>query len=158
MNALTFDTPAEGRAAFDTLLAGAHRLIRLYDREPLPWALDDTDRHAVLRAFCAAGGGRRIECLFDDTRHLTRDCPRLMRLLRDFGHVLEIRQTEADTPLPDEAFALADRHGILLRADKAALHGIMHPDDPGRATRLHQTFEALWQRAAVRISATPLGL
>lgn len=156
--ASAFDTPAGCRAAFDALLAGAHRLIRLYDREPAPWALDDADRHAALRAFCVAGGGRRIECLFDDVGRLSRDCPRLMRLLRDFGHVLEIRQVEPDTPPPDAAFALADRSGVLLRADKAALHGTLHPDDPGRAVALHQTFEALWQRAAIRVSATPLGL
>lgn len=157
MNAAAFDTPAGCRAAFDALLAGAHRLIRLYDREPAPWALDDADRHAALRAFCVAGGGRRIECLFDDVGRLSRDCPRLVRLLRDFGHVLEIRQAEPDTPLPDEAFALADRNGVLLRADKAAFRGALHPDEPGRGAALHQTFETLWQRA-VRVPATPLGL
>lgn len=158
MNAAVFDTPAGGQAALDALLANTHRLLRLYDRDSSPWALDAAERHAALRAFCVGGGGRRIECLFDDTHSVTRTLPRLMQLIRDFSHVIEIRQTESDSPRPDQAFALADRTGVLLRADKAALHGTLHTDDPARAASLHQTFDALWQRATVRVSAATLGL
>ncbi|MCA1978508.1 MAG: hypothetical protein LDL19_04660 [Thiobacillus sp.] len=158
MSVRDFDTPAECRAAFDTLLAGTRRQLRLHDHDLGPWQFDAPDRHAALRAFCMAGGGRRIECLLDDIQRVARDHPRLMQLLRDFGHVIEIRQADADQPRPDEAFVLADRHGVLLRVDKAAPHGTLHTDDPGRAAVLHQTFDVLWQRAQAQVSATTLGL
>ena len=156
MNA--FETPSEFRAAFDALLAGTHRLLRVYDHDLSLLDIDDAPRLAALRALCVAGGGRRIELLLDDISRVARDHPRLMLLLRDFGHVLEIRQADPDAPRPDEAFVLADRHGVLLRADKSTVHGTLHPDDPGSATALHQNFEGMWQRAPASVSATTLGL
>ena len=153
-----FETPAEFRAAFDALLAGTKRQLRVYDHDLSRLDIDDAPRLAALRAQCVAGGGRRIELLLDDISRVARDHPRLMLLLRDFGHVLEIRQADPGAPRPDEAFVLADRNAVLLRADKAAVHGTVHGDDPGRATALNHSFEEMWQRAPAQVSATTLGL
>lgn len=154
----TFETPSGFRAAFDALLAGTHRQLRVYDRDLGLLALDDEPRLVALRALCVAGGGRRIELLLDDISRVARDHPRLMLLLRDFGHVLEIRQADPDAPRPEQAFAFADRRGVLLRADKSAVHGTVHEDDPARATELNHEFESMWQRAPGQVSATTLGL
>jgi hypothetical protein len=153
-----FETPAELRAAFDALLAASHRQLRLYDRDLHLYELDHAPRHAALRAFCVAGGGRSIELLLDDLGHLARDHPRLVQLVRDFGHVLSIRQADPAAPRPDQAFVVGDRHGVLLRADKATIHGTCHADDAARAAPLLQEFEAMWQRAPAQLSATTLGL
>lgn len=153
-----FDTLSELHAAFDALLAGTQRQLRLYDHD-LRWLdLDAAPRHGALRALCVAGGGRRIELLLDDISRVARDHPRLMQLLRDFGHVIEIRQADPDAIRPDQAFALADRQGVLLRPDKATVRGTLHPADPGRVAALHQDFEGMWQRAPASVSATTLGL
>lgn len=154
----SFETPAEFRAAFDTLLASPPRQLRLYDHDLGLFDIEHQPRHASLRALCVAGGGRRIELLIDDISRVARDHPRLMQLVCDFGHVIEIRQADPNTPRPDQAFVLADRHGVLIRADKAAVHGTLHPDDPASATPLHQSFEGMWQRAPASVSATTLGL
>ena len=154
----TLETPAELRAAFDTLLANTQRQIRLYDHDLSPFDLDHLPRHAALRTLCVAGGGRRIELLLDSISLVARDHPRLMQLVRDFGHVIEIRQADPTAPRPDQAFVLADRHVVLLRADKAAPHGTLHLDDPHHAVTLHQSFEAMWQRSQASVSATTLGL
>lgn len=156
MNA--FETPAELRAAFDTLLAGTPRQLRLYDHDLSLLDLDHAPRHAALRALCVAGGGRHIELLLDDISRVARSHPHLMQLVRDFGHVLEIRQADPDAPRPDEAFVLADRHGVLLRADKAATRGTLHLDAARDAVLLNQTFEGMWQRSPAAVSATTLGL
>jgi hypothetical protein len=156
MNAI--ETLSEFRAAFDSLLAGTQRQLRLYDHDLGLLELDHAPRHAALHALCIAGGGRRIELLLDDISRVARDQPRLMQLVRDFGHVLEIRQADPDTSRPDQAFVLADRHAVLLRADKRAVHGTLHTDDPGRAAALYQDFDAMWQRAPASVSATTLGL
>ncbi|MDP3584592.1 MAG: hypothetical protein Q8R61_05675 [Thiobacillus sp.] len=154
----TFETPSEFRSAFDALLAGTHRQLRVYDRNLDLFEIDDAPRHASLRALCVAGGGRRIELLLDDISHVARSHPRLMQLLRDFGHVLEIRQADPDAPRPDQAFALAEPHSVLLRADKAAVHGTLHLEDARDAVLLHQQFEGMWQRSPAGVSATTLGL
>lgn len=156
MNA--FETPTEFRAAFDTLLASTQRQLRLYDHDLGLFDIDHAPRHAALRAQCVAGGGRRIELLLDDISHVARNHPRLIQLVRDFGHVLEIRQADPDAPRPDQAFVLADRHGALIRADKTAVHGTLHLDDARDAVLLNQNFEGMWQRAQAHVSATTLGL
>ena len=154
----TFETTSEFRDAFDTLLAGTQRQLRVYDHDLSVLDIDHPARLAALRALCVAGGGRRIELLLDDISRVARDHPRLMPLLRDFGHVLEIRQADPNAPRPDQAFVLADRHGMLVRADKAATRGTLHEDDPGSTAALHQSFEGMWQRAPASVSATTLGL
>lgn len=154
----TFETPAEFRAAFDELLAATLHDLRVYDRDLGLLELDHAPRHAALRTLCVAGGGRRIELLLDDISRVARDHPRLMQLVRDFGHVLEIRQADPDSPRPDQAFVVADRQGVLLRADKAAVHGMLHWDDARDARLLNQDFEGMWQRSPASVSATTLGL
>jgi hypothetical protein len=153
-----FETPTEYRTAFDALLASTQRQLRLYDHDLGLFDIDHLPRHAHLRALCVAAGGRRIELLLDDIRHVARDHPRLMQLVRDFGHVIEIRQADPAAPRPDQGFALADRHGLLLRADKAAVHGMLHLDAPHDAIPMHQSFEAMWQRSQASVTATTLGL
>jgi hypothetical protein len=152
------ETPAEFRDAFDALLATTHRQLRVYDHDLELLDIDHAPRHAALRSLCVAGGGRRIELLFDDIGLVARKHPRLMQLVRDFGHVLEIRQADPDAPRPEQAFVLADRHGVLLRADKAAVHGMLHLDDARDAVLLNQEFEGMWQRSPASVSATTLGL
>lgn len=153
-----FETPAEFRAAFDALLASAHRQLRLYDRDLRLLAVDDAARHAALRAFCVAGGGRRVELLLDEIDAVARHHPRLLQLLRDFGHAIAIRQADPEAPRPDQAFALADRCGVLLRTDKTAACGRLNLDDASTGARLHQEFESMWQRAPAAVAATTLGL
>ncbi|OYW36700.1 MAG: hypothetical protein B7Z35_11905 [Hydrogenophilales bacterium 12-61-10] len=152
------ETPSELHVAFDALLARAHRQLRLYDHDLSLLALDQPQRHAALRALCVAGAGHRIELLLDDIHHIARDCPRLMQLVRDFSHVIEIRQADPDAPRPEQAFVVADDHSALIRADKAALRGVLHLDDASRTVNLHRSFESMWQRSQTHISATTLGL
>lgn len=152
------ETPAEFQAAFDTLLSGTQRTFRVYDRDLSLFGIEHTPRHTSLRTLCVAGGGRRIELLLDDIDRLARDYPRLMQLVRDFGHVIEIRQADPNAPRPEQAFVLANRHGVLLRADKSVMHGALHLDDAHAAVPLHQSFESMWQRAPAFVSATTLGL
>ncbi len=154
----TFTTPSEFRAAFDLLLAGSPQHLRLYDHDLDLFDIEQPERHACLRQLCVAGGGRSIDVLLDDTRHLVRDCPRLIHMLRDFGHVLHIRLSSPNAPRPDQAFVLADRQSVLIRTDKTALLGVVHPDAPHQALPWLQRFEAMWQQAQTNMSATPLGL
>jgi len=158
MSAQGFDTAAGYQTAFDTLLAAAGRQLYLYERTLDDLRLEDPARHAALRAFCTGGGGRRLDILLDETDTLRIRHPRLIGLLRDFGHVLAIRQADPDAARPDHGFIVADRRGVLKRFDKQSLRGSLDLDDPHSALLLHQEFDALWERAPVFVSATTLGL
>lgn len=158
MTGQTFDSAAGYQAAFDALLASAHQRLCLYDRTLDDLQLEETARHAALRAFCVAGGGRRLDFLLDEVDTLRARHPRLIALLRDFGHVLSIRQADPDASRPDQGFAVADQRGTIRRFDKLALRGSADGDSPQAAAVLQREFDALWQRAPVFVSATTLGL
>ncbi len=158
MNSLSFATINEYQAALDRLIAAAQHRIRIHDRNLADGDFNTVVRHDSLRSFCVAGAGRRIEILLDETDTVQYHCPRLMQLLRDFGHVIEIRQTEPGSERPEHGFALADRHAVLRRHDKDDLRGSLDLDNVHDAVLLHDLFERLWERAPVVVPATTLGL
>ena len=158
MNTADFHTLAEYQTALDQLIATAHHSLRIHDHDLQAGDFNSKARHAGLHTFCLAGSARRIEILLDDTAYVQNRCPRLMTLLRDFSHVIEVRQTEADSERSTCSFALADRSAWLKRFDKDALPGQLNLDDAANAALLHQQFDQLWQRAVASVSATTLGL
>ena len=158
MTASQFHTYPEYQIALDQLMATAEHCIRIYDHDLQVGDFNSKARCERLHDFCLAGGARRIEVLLDDTAYVQNRCPRLMTLLRDFSHVIEIRQTEPDSERPDYGFALGDWSAVLKRFDKDAMHGQFDPDDAASAAMLHQQFDLLWQRAAARLASTTLGL
>ncbi len=115
MNAL--ETPAELRTAFDALLAATQRRLRLYDCDLSLLDLDHAPRHAALRALCVVAAGAASSCCSTTSVALHAIISPDAAAAR-FRHVLEIRWPTRRTA-PRQAFVLADRHGVLLRADKA---------------------------------------
>jgi hypothetical protein len=158
MTSQAFDSVAGYQAAFDALLAGTRQRLCVYDRKLDDLHLEEPARHAALRAFCVAGGGRRLDFLLDEIDTLRARHPKLIGLLRDFGHVLSIRQADPDAARPEQGFAVADQRAALKRFDKLALRGSVDGDNPQAAAVLQREFNALWERAPVFVSATTLGL
>ena len=153
-----FQTSSEYQTALDQVFAAARQRIRLYDATLDKGGFNGKERYEALRNFCLPGNGRRMEILLDDPAYLQPHCPRLMALLRDFSHIIEVRQTDMDSGLPDFGFVLADRSVWLKRFDKTAFPGQLDMDDAASAALLHQQFDHLWQRAVASVSATTLGL
>lgn len=153
-----FQTSSEYQTALDQILAAARQRIRLYDATLNEGGFNGKERYAALRDFCLAGNGRRLEILLDDPVYLQHHCPRLMELLRNFSHIVEVRQTDRDSGPPAYGFVLADRSVWLRRIDKTAFPGQFDLDDAASAALLHQQFDHLWPRAVASVSATTLGL
>lgn len=158
MSPAEFHTLTDYQSALDALVDEAQWRLRIYDATLEKAGLNAVARYDRLRAFCLGSPQRRIEILLDDPAHVQTQCPRLMNLLRDFSHVLEIRQTENESPRPAHSFALADRGVWLKHFDKNALPGQWVRDDAAGAVLLHQEFDQLWQRAIPNVSASTLGL
>jgi len=158
MSPVEFHTFAEYQAALAQVIASAQWQLRLYDATLEKSGLNAIASYQKLRAFCLGQPQRRIEILLDDPRYIQTQCPRVMSLLRDFSHVLEIRQIENESERPTYSFALADR-GVWLKCfEKNAPLGEWASDDTASAALLHQEFEHLWQRALPNVSVSTLGL
>lgn len=153
-----FFTSSEYRSALDQVIGGARQRLRLYDATLEQGGFNGRGRYEDLRSFCLAGTAPRIEILLDDPAYLQKHCPRLMSLLRDFSHVIEVRQNDADAEPFTFSFVLADRSVWLKRFDKTVLPGQFDLDDAANAASLHQQFDQRWQRSIASVSATTLGL
>lgn len=158
MSPTEFHTLADYQTALDALIAEAKWRLRFYDATLEKSGFNTALRYEQLRAFCLGNPQRRIEILLDDPTHVQTHCPRLMNLLRDLSHVIEIRQAEGETECPAYGFALADGSGWLKRFDKDAVPGLWVRHDAAGAILLHQQFEQLWQRGIPNVSASTLGL
>lgn len=158
MSPVEFHTLADYRAALDALVVEAQWRLRFYDATLEKGGFNAAMRYERLRAFCLGSAPRRIEILLDDPVHVQTQCPRLVSLLRDFSHVIEIRQTDSDSQRPAYSFGLADRSVWLKQFDKDTLPGQWARDDTAGSVLFHQEFEQRWQRAIPNVSASTLGL
>ena len=153
-----FETPGEYRQALDRLMAASVRRLRIYDQDLHELALDAPPRIEALRRLCLAGANRRIEILLRDWGPVRDRQPRLMGLLQQFSHVLEIRREEDLSEPAMESFVIGDDRLLLIRPHRDSWRSLLHLDDP-LAAQIHlQNFDQLWQRAEGPLASRPLGL
>jgi hypothetical protein len=129
-----FDTEAGFRTAIDAAILAADAEICIFDRDLARLRLEEQARVAALRAFVTMRRGNRIRIALKDSRHLELKSPRLLALLRLFGHVIEIRRTPEELDrlcdshlLTDNGFAVVRFHidqprGKLIMADRIEVH------------------------------------
>lgn len=147
----------EYEAALDTLLARPERVLRLFDRH-LGSAFDTSLRYDLLHAFLLRSRANRLYIVLHDTAGLSRDCPRLISLLRQFSHSVSIHETEPQAKSVYDPIALADERDYLHRFHYDDTRALLALDDPQGANGLLQRFQEIWEASVPAVSATTLGL
>jgi hypothetical protein len=148
---------AEYETALDRLLQRPQRHLRIFDRQ-LSRSCNALVRHDLLRGFLLRGRANRIQIVLHDASNLSRDCPRLMNLLRQFPHAVSIHETEAYAKRVYDPFALADERDHLHRFHYQDWRALLALDDPGGTQPLVERFQELWEASGPAASATTLGL
>lgn len=103
-----FDSEAGYRAGIALTLAGAQRELRIFDRDLLQMGLEERSQVEHLATFLAAGSNRRLHVVVHDVAPLQSRQPRLLALLRDFAHQVEVRVTPEHLRHLAECWLLAD--------------------------------------------------
>lgn len=148
---------AEHDAALDTLFARPGRSLCIFDRQ-LGRAYNALARHDLLRQFLLAGRNHQIRIVLHDTANLTRDCPRMLLLMRQFSHAVSIHETEPQAKHVYDPFALIDERDYVHRFHYDNARGVLALDDPNGARTLAQRFGEIWEASTSTVSATTLGL
>lgn len=153
-----FDSEAGYREAIDATLALACREIRVFDRDLARMALEAPARIALLERFLAGGTGRRLHVVLHDIEPLERRSPRLLALLRRFGHQMAVRRTPDHLRHLADCLVLADEaHGaIRFHADHA--HGKRFADAGPAVQPYWQRFDDLWEASQPVSPGTTTGL
>jgi hypothetical protein len=111
-----------------------------------------------LRGFLLANPYNRLNLLVYDPKPLITSCPRLMQLLREFGHNMHIYQPPKILQNTTEPFAVADGLHFVRRFHFDAMRGLLARNDPVDARLLDSRFQDMWASAHPCASGSTLGL
>jgi hypothetical protein len=148
---------AEYEAALDALIARAARRLRLFDGA-LKRGFDTPHRHDLLRTFLLASRMNRLQIVLHDVDDLTRDCPRLLSLMRSRGDAISIHQTLPEAHGIHDPFAVADERDFLHRFHYADPRSLLALDDPHGARQFAERFEEMLGASVPAVPSTTLGL
>ena len=152
------DGNADYIAALDTLCGLAQRELYVFEKDFDNIGFNSEARYNSLRSFLLASPANRLHLLAHDTRPLALDCPRLMILLRQFGHNMHIYQTPKHLLHLTEPFTVVDELHYVRRFHFDDPRGILAQHDPVGARVLKSRFDEMWAASRPAVSATTLGL
>ena len=152
------DGTADYITALDTLCGLAQRELYVFEKDFEDIGFNSEARYNTLRAFLLASPSNRLHLLAHDTRPLAQRCPRLMMLLRQFGHSMHIYQTPKHLLHLTEPFAVADEAHYVRRFHFDDPRGILAQHDHSGARVLKSRFEEMWTASHPAVTPTTLGL
>ena len=154
----TLNGTADYIAALDTLCSLAQRSLYVFEKNFEDIGFNSEVRHGILRRFLLANPANRLHLLAHDARPMLQHCPRLLLLLRQFGHSMYIYQTPKHLLHLTEPFAVADESHYVRRFHFDDPRGILAQNDAEGARVLKSRFTEMWASSHPALSATTLGL
>jgi hypothetical protein len=153
-----FDTSAGYHAAVERLLAQPGRELRVFDPDGASLQLNDPARIDLLEAFLAASRVRRLYLVVHRTDHITRHCPRMIKLLTRFSHAVQINRTHDHLRELQDAFLVLDAHHYLRRPVAAFYRGAIGLGDEPEAQIMRHRFMEIWEGSYPGVAPTTVGL
>lgn len=153
-----FDGVTDYIAALDTVCASARHTLNIFEQDFSDIGFNSEARYDALRHFLLGSTNNRLRLLAHDPQHLVRFCPRMMMLLREFSHSMEIFQTPTHMKGVTEPFAVADNATFVRRYHFDDARGLLAKNDPEGARLLNSRFQEMWQASHPGATPTRLGL
>jgi hypothetical protein len=153
-----FETNEGFQSAMDRLMEQPGRELRLFDPDGAALRLNDPQRIERLDRFLLASRTRRIYLVVHNTDHITRQCPRLLTLLRRFAHAMQINRTHEEIREVQDAFLLLDAVHYVRRPVASLFRGAMGLGDENEGQALRRRFGEIWSASYPAVSSTTVGL
>lgn len=151
-----FDTRRDCEAQFVACLEASRHSLDLFDPDHAVFPLGASHVEPLLRAFLARGG--RLRLALHDTAHIERHCPRLLRLLRDYGHACECRRTPRGLRQLTDSFCIGDAAHVVRRFHSDHLRGEAAFASPAACELPQHRFDAIWAESLPVLQPTVTGL
>lgn len=126
--------PIDYEKALDSLIPRAHRQLRIFDQDLRNQGYNSQGRFDLLQRFLLQNRANRLTIVLHDTDYLTRECPRMLKLVQQFSHAIDIMRTTDDARGISDPFVIADDEHYLHR---------FHYDHPRAALTLNDKEGAL---------------
>ncbi len=153
---LPFDTRRDCEAQWRAIMARATRRLDMFDPDFAVFPLGAVETDAQLRAFLQGGGTLRLA--LHDPAHIECHAPRFLRLLRDYRHLVECRQTPRTLRQLTDSFCIADDLHVLRRFHSDWMRGEAAFDAPGAVDVPAHRFAAIWEESRPTLATSVTGL
>ena len=153
-----FETNEGFQGCIERLLGQPGRELRVFDPDGAALRLNDATRIEALQSFLLASRTRRIYLVMHSTDHVTRQCPRLLTLLRRFSHAMQINRTHEEIREVQDSFLLLDSMHYVRRPVAALFRGAMGLGDENEGQALRGRFGEIWSASTPAVSSTTIGL
>jgi hypothetical protein len=151
-------TVSEQVAAIDRLLAIAKNNVRVFDQDLSQTGWGAATRIDAVAAFLRGMSGRRCDIIVHDTRYIESSCPRLLSLVRRYGHAMSIYRTGPEARLATDPLIIVDRRHYLHRFHYDQSRSALGIESPEEAQLLSNRFDEIWATGEVALTGTVLGL
>jgi len=152
------DTIAAQAVAIDELIALARHRIQVFDQDLSQTGWSSSARADRLAAFLRGIRGRRLDIIVHDTRFLERACPRMLDLLRNYGHAMTVYQTGAEAKIATDPLLIVDGVHYLHRFHFERPRAAFGVSQPEQTKPLASRFEEIWATGEPGVTGTVLGL
>ena len=152
----TFTTKGGFVEQLTACLGRAEHTLRLFDPDFAIWDLGRSATDAVLRRFLKSGG--RLQLVAHDGRTIEWDAPRFLRLVKDYGHVIEVRRTSQSLRQLTDSFCIADELHIVRRFHSDHFRGEAVFDGPADINTPLERFLTIWDESGPGLFANSTGL
>ncbi|MDF3936341.1 histone acetyltransferase HPA2 [Pseudomonas citronellolis] len=139
-----FGEPEAARAHALALMQQATRSLCLYSPDLEAWLYNHSSVQEACTRLLLRHPQNRLRILVRDSARPVKEGHRLLNLSKRLSSNLHIRLLNPDYPSLEQAYLLADRHGLLLRGEPALPAGYAHYNDPGRVRQLQAQFDQAW--------------
>jgi hypothetical protein len=152
------ETVAEQTTAIDTLIGLAQERICVFDVNLSHTGWNSAARADALSHFLRVTRNGRLDIIVHDTTWIEASCPRLMMLLRRYGHALTIYKTGPGARGAMDPLVIVDGRHFLHRYHIQQPRATLSIGIAQAARPLVTRFEEIWATGEPGLAPTVLGL
>jgi hypothetical protein len=153
-----FEGEADFQTAVELFLAQSGREMRIFDPDLKALRLNSPARISQLESFLRGSRTRKIYMVVHNVDHLTRQCPRMLGLLKLFNHVIQINRTHEEIGNLQDAFMVLDAQHYVRRPVAEHFRGAIGLNDETEALSMRSRFQEIWSASYPGVSSTTVGL
>lgn len=144
--------------AIDLVIRQTSRNLRIFSYNLRDEAYNSLARFESLQNFLLISRANRLTIVLHDTDYLTRECPRMMNLLRQFSHAIAVYQTGDEARGVSDPFIIADDAHYLHRFHYDHPRAALALNDKEGALELIRRFNKIVEASEPVAPPTTLGL
>jgi len=144
--------------AIKLIIQSAEHELLIFDQDLKLGEFSSLATYELLQQFLSQHVTSHLSIILHDSAHFQDKCPRLLNLLKTFGHKMRVHVTNQSAKHAKDCFILADGKHYVKRIHIDQARFKYAYDDIATVKALNTRFEELTEAIQDTVSTTPLGL